>query len=434
MSYIAINEQDLQKMLKSIGIAFPQEVFSSIPEELRYDTLLPIDGPLDEESLRRRFAFTPSKAVFAGGGIYRHHIPAVVDSLSSRQEFVTAYTPYQPEVSQGTLQSIFEYQSMMADLTGMDVSNASMYDGATSLAEAALMALRGKGIRRVLVARSMQPSYRRVLKTYLASISDVKVEEIPFEPSTGQIDLTALEGAIAADCAFFIQNPNYFGVIEPMQRVAGIASPRAGFWGITVTEALTLGLFDAPGIYRPDVVIGEAQSFGNPANAGGPLLGFFCTRKEHVRRMPGRIVGLTKDSEGRQAFCLTLATREQHIRREKATSNICTNEGLCALRAAIHLSAMGPEGLREAALQCAAGARHLMALLAAKGIRSLLSGPVFHEFVVPIEEAKRAALDAERIVPGIPITGDYPELENAVLVTVTEMNTMEECRCLAERM
>jgi glycine dehydrogenase subunit 1 len=434
MSYITITEQDLQKMLKAIGISFPQEVFSSIPDELRYDSLLPIEGPLDEESVRREFAFTPSKAVFAGGGIYSHHIPAVVDSLSSRQEFVTAYTPYQPELSQGTLQSIFEYQSMMAGLTGMDVSNASMYDGATSLAEAALMALRGKGIRRILVTRATQPSYRRVLRTYLASMADVKIEEAPFDPSTGQIDLKALEGTVTDDCAFFIQNPNYFGVMEPIERVAGIVSQRAGFWGITVTEALTLGIFNAPGTYRPDVVVGEAQSFGNPPSAGGPLLGFFCTRKEHVRRMPGRIVGLTKDSEGSQAFCLTLATREQHIRREKATSNICTNEGLCALRAAIHLSAMGPEGLRSAALQCAGGARYLMTLLAAKGIQPLFSGPVFHEFVIPIEEAKRRVLDAEGIVPGIPLAGDYPELGNAVLVAVTEMNTMEECRCLAERM
>lgn len=433
MSYVTINEQDLLKMLKSIGIAVPQEIFSSIPPELRYDTLLPIEGPLDEESIRREFTFGPSKAVFAGGGIYRHHIPAVVDSLSSRQEFTTSYTPYQPEESQGTLQSIFEYQSMMAGLTGMDVCNASMYDGATSLAEAALMALRGRGIRRILVTRSTQPSYRKVLRTYLAPSRDVLIEEIPFDPSTGQTDLRALEAAVGEDCAFFIQNPNYFGVIEPMEKVAGLASPRAGFWGVTITEALSLGLFDAPGSYKPDVVVGEAQSFGNPANAGGPLLGFFCTRKEHVRRMPGRVVGLTKDSEGRQAFCLTLATREQHIRREKATSNICTNQGLCGLRAAIYLSALGPEGLRAAALQCAAGARYLMDLLKDKGVRPQFSGPVFHEFVIPLDAGKRKELEAEGIVAGIPISDDYPELENAVLATVTEVNTKEECQCLAER-
>ncbi len=357
MSYVPLNEEDLGKILSTIGIRNPEAVFSSIPDALRYGSVLPIEGPLDEESLRREFAFHSSKAVFAGGGIYRHHIPALVDALASRQEFYTAYTPYQPEISQGTLQSIFEYQSMMAGLTGMDVSNASMYDGATSLAEAALMALRGKGIRRILVTRATQPSYRHVLGTYLTHIEEARIQEIPFDRATGRVDLEALEAMTGSDCAVFVQSPNYFGIIEPLEEIASIASSRAGFWGIVVTEALSLAALKPPGAFNPDVVVGEAQSFGNPPNAGGPLLGFFCTRKEHVRRMPGRITGLTKDKQGRQAFCLTLATREQHIRREKATSNICSNEGLCALKAALYLSAMGPHGLKTAALQCEAGAR-----------------------------------------------------------------------------
>lgn len=434
MSYVSHNGEELRRILKAIGITSPDEVFATIPQALRCRSPLAVDGPNDEESLRRDLAFHPSRMVFAGGGIYRHHIPAVVDALASRQEFSTAYTPYQPEISQGTLQAVFEYQSMMAGLTGMEVSNASMYDGATALAEAALMALRVKGIRRIAVNRAMQPSYRSVLGTYLAHAHQDEVLEIPFDPSTGQVDLRALEESAGPDTAFFIQSPNYFGVIEPMERVAEIVSQKPGFWGIVVTEALSLGILKSPGKFAPDVVVGEAQSFGNPANAGGPLLGFLCLRKEHVRRMPGRVAGLSKDSEGRQAFCLTLSTREQHIRREKATSNICTNQGLCALRAAIYLSALGPQGLRDAALQCAAGARYLMGLLRGKGIAPLFSGPVFNEFVIPMDEEKMAGLQNEGIVPGISIAGQYPELPRAVLTTVTEMNTQEECRCLAESM
>jgi glycine dehydrogenase subunit 1 len=433
MSYVPLNEGDIRRMTEVIGIGQPEDVFSPIPGGLKYEGLLPIEGPLDEESLLREFSLVPSKAVFAGGGIYRHHIPAVVDALVSRQEFYTAYTPYQPEISQGTLQAIFEYQSMMAALTGMEVSNASMYDGATSLAEGALMALRGKGIRRILVARSTHPAYRKVMRTYLSRIEGVSVEEMPFDRGTGQVDLDALAGAMDKDAAFFIQNPNFFGVIEPMDQVAGIASQKAGFWGIVVAEAMSLGLLQPPGVFQPDVVVGEAQSFGNPANAGGPLLGFFCTRREHVRRMPGRLVGLSRDESGRTAFCLTLSTREQHIRREKATSNICSNQGLCALRAAVYLGAMGPGGLREMSLQCAAGAGYLTSLLGEKGIPPVFTGPVFHEIVIPMTGEKRKALEKEGIVPGIPLSREYPELGETVLVAVTEMNTKEECRWLAEK-
>jgi glycine dehydrogenase subunit 1 len=431
MSYVPHGEDDIRRLTETIGLAAPEDVFSPIPGAFIREGLLPIDGPLDEESLKREFSLSPSKAVFAGGGVYRHHIPAVVDAIASRQEFYTSYTPYQPEISQGTLQAMFEYQSMMASLTGMEVSNASMYDGATALAEAALMALRVKGITRILVTRATHPAYRKVLATYLTHADGVSVEEIPYDRATGQVDLGALESAVGKDAALFIQSPNYFGVIEPMDRIAMAVSGKAGFWGVVVAEALSLGLLHAPGSYGPDVVVGEAQSFGNPANAGGPLLGFFCAKKEHVRRMPGRIVGLSKDHEGRTAFCLTLSTREQHIRREKATSNICSNEGLCALRACLYLSAMGPGGLRGAALQCAAGAGYLTSLLGEKGVAPVFSGPAFHEIVIPLAGEKRKALEKEGLVPGIPLLRDYPELGEAVLATVTEMNTKEECQWLA---
>lgn len=432
MSYLSLTKEGVTKILDTIGIDTPQEVFSSIPEALRYEGSLDIPGPIDEESLRSDISCKPSEVVFAGGGIYHHHIPALVDAIASRQEFLTAYTPYQPEISQGTLQAIFEYQSMMASLTGMDISNASMYDGATALAEAALMASKIKGIRRILVSRSTHPAYRRVLRTYLQHNHNIEVAEIPFDPATGRLDLKTFKDMAGSDCAVFVQQPNYFGVIEPMEEIAGEAS-RCGFWGMVITDAVSLGILKNPGVYNPDVVIGEAQSFGNPPSAGGPLLGFFCVKKNHVRRMPGRVIGLSKDSGGRQAFCLTLATREQHIRREKATSNICSNQGLCALRAALYLSAMGPAGLRRTASQCASGARHLVKLLKDKGVHQVFSASVFHEFVIPMDPEKFTSLVKIGIIPGIPIRDHYPELGDACLVSVTEMNTKEDCRCLTEK-
>jgi len=429
MSYLTLNPEGLQKVLETIGIENPEDVYSGIPETLLSSKDLDIPGPLDEEAVRSRFTFDSSNVVFAGGGVYRHHIPSIVNALSSRQEFYTAYTPYQPEISQGTLQAIFEYQSMLSGLTGMYASNASMYDGATALAEAALMAVRKKKVRRILYTRTINPSYRAVMMTYLRHIPDLELTEIPYDPLTGRADTDVLKEKTTGDAALFIQQPNFFGIIEPMEEIASIAQD-AGFFGIAVSEAMSLGLLSPPGAYGPDVVVGDAQSFGNPVSAGGPLLGFLCTSKTHIRNMPGRIAGLTRDTSGRESFCLTLSTREQHIRREKATSNICTNQGLCALRAAIYLSAMGPEGLRKAATQCASGARHLMKGMEERGITPIFNGPVFNEFVVKMEETKQTAMIADGIVPGIPISRHYPEISDGLLVTVTEMNTKEDCACL----
>jgi glycine dehydrogenase subunit 1 len=431
MSFLPTSEQDRQELLAAIGIEDEDELFSSIPAQVRFQGTLKVGGPMDELSIRRYFAVCPSRAVFAGGGIYRHYIPSIVETIASRQEFLTAYTPYQPEISQGTLQALFEFQSMMASLTGMDASNASLYDGATALAEAAIMAVRAHDIRRIVVTRSTHPAYRGVLKTYFRYNPAIEIIEAPFDPQTGQVDCVALEKLLSPDAAFFIQQPNFFGVIEPLDRISRIAG-KAPFWGVVVSEAVSLGLLKPPGSFGCDVVAGEAQSFGNPANAGGPLLGFFCTRKKHVRRMPGRIVGLTRDHSGKRAFCLTLATREQHIRREKATSNICTNEGLCAIRAAVYLSAIGPAGLREIAIQCASGARALMAALREKGIKPVFSSQVFHEFVVGMNEHTRKRLVENGIVPGIPIGSLYPEITDGLLMTVSEINTNEDIRCLIE--
>lgn len=432
MSYVPHSLADRAQMLEAIGIQDEDELFACIPEALRLTQRLKVPGPLDEETLRRLPEGTQSRVCFAGGGVYCHHIPAVVDALASRQEFTTAYTPYQPEISQGTLQSIFEYQSMLADLTGMYAANASLYDAATALAEAAMMAVRAKGVKRVLISRSTNPRYRAVLKTYLAH-AGVTLQEVPFDMASGQIERLSLERMLGEDAALFIQNPNFFGVLEPLEAIADLAQQTA-FWGICVSEAVTLGLLKRPGAYGPDVVFGEAQSFGNPPNGGGPLLGFFCTRQEHIRRMPGRIVGLTKDAAGHPAFCLTLATREQHIRREKATSNICTNEGLCALRAAIYLSAVGPRGLRAVASQCVAGAHQLAGMLKTRGYAPIFTGPYFHEFVIRMDIKQRRALEEAAIAPGVPIEFYYPEIKDGLLVTVTEMNTREDYKCLLERL
>jgi glycine dehydrogenase subunit 1 len=432
MSFVPHSIEERALMLRTLGISDEDELFSTIPGDLRLSQRLKIPGPLDEETIKRIPQGNIARVIFAGGGIYRHHIPAVVDMLASRQEIYTAYTPYQPEISQGTLQTIFEYQSMMASLTGMDVANASMYDGATAFAEAVLMGLRAKDVKRVLITRAMNPAYRAVLKTYMANF-DITIEEIPFDAGSGQTDLSAMKGSSGPDSALFIQNPNFFGIIEPMDRVAGIAKDTA-FWGIVTGDAVSLGLLRKPGEWRCDIVAGEAQSFGNPTSGGGPLLGFLCTRRENVRRMPGRIVGLTRDSRRNPAFCLTLSTREQHIRREKATSNICSNQALCATRAAMYLAAMGPDGLRKAAVQSARGARLLADMLAKKGYAPLFSAPFFNEFVIRMDSKKVLELENAEIVPGIQIQNLYREIPDAVLVTVTEANTKEEMRCLNENL
>jgi glycine dehydrogenase subunit 1 len=433
MPFLPTNATDKDELLRAIGIADEEDLFSIIPQKARLKGPLNIDGPLDEQTLRRFFTTPPSPIVFAGGGIYRHYIPSIVDSMASRQEFLTSYTPYQPEISQGTLHVLFEFQSMMASLTGMEVSNASMYDGATALAEAALMAIRSRNIRRIVVTRATNPAYRDVLRTYLQHDAEVEIVEAPFDPKTGKVDCTALQGLLNKDSAFFIQQPNYFGVIEPMDEVALIVK-NASFWGVAVSEAVSLGLLKKPGSFGCDVVIGEAQSFGNATSAGGPLLGFLCAKKEHVRKMPGRIVGLTKDGTGKMAYCLTLSTREQHIRREKATSNICTNQGLCTLKAAVYLSAIGPQGLRNIAIQCASGARTLISALSKVGMEPVFSAPVFNEFAVRMDKDTRGHLEMNGIVSGVPIDYHYPEITDGLLMTVTEMNTNEDIGCLIENL
>jgi glycine dehydrogenase subunit 1 len=371
---------------------------------------------------------------FLGGGSYDHFIPAVVDFVSSRSEFYTSYTPYQAEASQGNLQATFEYQTLITQLTGMDVSNASMYDGATAATEAVLMSLGATGRRgRVVAAASVHPEYRQVLRTYLANLG---VELVTVGTPKGTVKPGELAAAVNADTAsVLIQQPNFFGCLEEVRALGQIAHD-AGALFVTAVDPVSLGLLARPGDYGADIVVAEGQSLGSPMAFGGPYLGIMACREGLVRRMPGRIVGQTVDRRGKRCFVLTLQTREQHIRREKATSNICTNQGLYALRACVYLAAMGPQGLREVATLCLNKARYAAKqLTTGTRLRLAFDRPTFKEFVVRdtqgrVEQLLAAAVDSG-ILAGISLARWYPELADCFLVTVTEKRTKEEIDRLA---
>lgn len=418
-------------MLKTIGVEGICDLFATIPEPLRFRRPLDLPPPLSEIELRnhlrtlsRANAHGEDWSVFLGGGCYSHYIPSAVPALLSRGEFLTAYTPYQAEVSQGTLQSIFEYQTMVAEILGMEVANASHYDGSTGTAEGALMALNLTGRKKVLVSRSVHPEYREVLQTYLQG-REATIEEIPWA-ADGTIDRTKLP--IGPDTACVIAGlPNFFGIVEDLTDIARRVHQEGGLLITSSPEPLAFGLFKTPGEMDVDIAVAEGQSFGNTMSFGGPSLGFFATKKAYVRSMPGRLVGETVDQEGRRGFVLTLATREQHIRRERATSNICTNVALCALAAAITLSLLGKAGFQKLAqinLDRAYDLGERLASLA--GIRPLFSGTTFNEFVVrlPVDPAKLVQrLLKEKIIAGLPLKRWYPELSDGLLISLTEMNT-----------
>lgn len=429
-------------MIETIGVSDLDSLFSSIPKELRLTRSLDLPPALSELEIRNHLRETSRKnahgeewSMFLGGGCYSHYIPSAVSYLISRGEFLTAYTPYQPEVSQGTLQAIFEYQTMMCEILGMEVANASQYDGSTATAEAVRLALSSTGRNRVLVARSLHPEYRAVLHTYLKN-DGATVEEIPFTPE-GTIHRAALDKMIGPDVACVVAaTPNFFGVVEDLTDVAEKIHTAEGLFITSTAEPLSLGLFRSPGEMGADIAVAEGQSFGNTMSFGGPGLGVFAAKKAFVRSMPGRLVGETVDAEGRRGFVLTLATREQHIRRERATSNICTNVSLCALAATITLALWGRSGIRELARINYEQAENLKERL--KGIPGVslpFSGTTFNEFVIqtklPPDDLVRALL-AERVIPGIPISKPYPEIERGLLVCVTEMNTEEHLERLIE--
>jgi glycine dehydrogenase subunit 1 len=421
-------------MLDAIGAKSVADLFRSIPEPLRLKRPLDVEPALDEIALlaeARRLAARNAvdHQPFAGAGCYPHHIPPAVDQLLLRGEFFTAYTPYQPEISQGTLQALFEWQTYCCLLTGLDVANASMYDGATATAEAALMATRITGRKKLVVSAAVHPEYRKVLRSYLRSTHD-EIVTVPFGDD-GRTDLVALAAAVdGATAAVVIGYPNFLGVVDALPEAAAIAKRAGALTVATTTEGVAFGLLQPPGALGADVATGSFQSFGNPMTFGGPAPGFFVTRDAHVRAMPGRLCGATLDKHGRRGFVLTLSTREQHIRREKATSNICTNSGLTALAATIHLTLLGKQGLAQLARLNHGRLRTLRDALAKVGVKPAFSGPVFNEqgFDVGDAEAVLARLAKKGIVAGAPLARwypDHPKAKGTLLCVATELHTPE---------
>jgi glycine dehydrogenase subunit 1 len=426
MRYIGIDPDSRDMMLKTIGVSSIDELFSDLPASVKMNEIKGLPDPLSEMELFSRMKNIESEnrspVIFAGGGCYSHYIPSAVDRLASRSEFFTAYTPYQPEVSQGTLTAIFEYQTMISDLTGMDISNAGMYDGATALAESVFMASRSSGRNHVLISRAVHPAYREVLRTY-AWASDITLTEIPCIGGLTSLDECA-SGITPDTSAVVIQFPNYFGTLEDISSFSEMLHGKGIFLIVVVNEPLALALLKPPGSCGADIVCGEASSFGNPLAFGGPMLGFIAAREQFLRKMPGRLVGRTVDADGKTAYALTLQTREQHIRREKATSNICSNEALVALRAVIYLSYMGPR-LKELAELNHSLASYMMKKLSDKGFETVFDRPFFNEFIVKYHDAEnlRIRLRENGYLAGINLGDHYPELKDCLLLCATEMNT-----------
>jgi glycine dehydrogenase subunit 1 len=440
MRYIPNTEADRRRMLEAIGVGAIGELFADIPEALRLTRPLKIPPALAEtdavkrlRALAGRNADTERYNSFLGAGCYDHFSPAIISHLVLRGEFLTAYTPYQPEISQGTLQALFEYQTLVCQLTGMDVSNASMYEGASATAEAILMAHRITGRNEVVVARAVHPEYRQVARTYTAQVGLV-FREAAFTEA-GATDLEAATHACGPQTAcLVVQSPNFFGGVEDLAPLAEAAHAVGALCLVVVAEPIALGLLKSPGECGADLVSGEGQGLGPGLNYGGPALGFLATRDQYVRHLPGRLVGQTVDREGRTGYVLTLATREQHIRREKATSNICTAESLIALMASIYLVSMGPQGLREVALQNLRKAAYAKARLAkVPGCGLRFRGPTFNEFVVRTQKkpaALLAKLRKQQILGGLELGRFYPDLADCLLVCVTEQKTRADIDAL----
>ncbi len=434
MRYIPHTAADVSAMLEAVGLRDVDDLVAHVPASLRATAALDVAAGLGEAEVGARLGALAARnsagsdlLCFAGAGSYPHFIPAVVDHVILRSEFATAYTPYQPEVSQGTLQATFEFQTLIASLLGLDVANASLYDGSTATAEGVLMVKRLlPKSERVLLASSLPPEYRAVVRTYLEGLSGLECEEVPYG-ADGRIDRAALDRMMRPTPAgVFVGYPNFFGVIEDLGAIAERVHA-AGSLLVSVTpEAMSLGLLKAPGALGADIALGEGQSFGIPMSYGGPYLGLFATREKYVRNMPGRLVGETVDGDGRRGYVLTLATREQHIRRERATSNICTNQGLCALAATVFLALAGRRGLRDIADRNARRARVVLARLREKlGAELVFSAPFFNEVAVRLSDARRRherAL-ARGVLAGVPLGTWYDDLDDVLLVCATEIHS-----------
>jgi glycine dehydrogenase subunit 1 len=439
MRYIPNAEKDWDSMLSVIGYRRLEDLSSILPEGLRLRRPLDLPSPLSEMELVEQLRLLSEKGKegkswvsFLGAGAYHHFIPAVVDHILRRSEFYTAYTPYQPEISQGTLQAIFEFQTLICQLTGMDVANASVYDGASAVAEAVLMAQRLKGRKRFLISRAVHPDSQRVTQTYTHPLG-LCLERVAYAPD-GTTDLKALEKAASGDVsAVVLQQPNFFGSLEDVEKAAGIAHSHGALLIVATQEPLSLALLQAPGLLGADIAVGEGQSFGNGLNFGGPYVGFFAAKETYLRAMPGRLVGETLDREGRRGFVLAVATREQHIRREKATSNICTNQALCALASLVYMTTFGKKGLRELAEMNLSKAEYAKKRLTTAGSLRF-PAPTFNEFVLTLKDDPALVLSDllnEGLIGGLALNKFFPEMAHEILVCVTERNSREEIDRLA---
>lgn len=438
-SYLPHTPEDRQAMLATVGAPSVEALFADLPEQVRLDRALALPAAMPEAVLTKHLGAlakanksTNELICFLGAGAYDHLIPSVVDHVIRRSEFYTAYTQYQPEISQGYLQALWEYQSMICELTGMPVANASMYDGATAVAEAAMMACAASGRQQVVVAATMHPHYRAVLATY-AMDKSIQVETAAY--TDGALEAGTLSSLLTDKTAtILVQYPNFFGCVEDVRALAEAAHAK-GALVIVAADPVALGVLEAPGVLGADIVVGEGQSLGLPMAFGGPYLGFFAATEKLMRKMPGRIVGQTVDNRGNRGFVLTLQAREQHIRREKATSNICSNEALCALTAAVYLAAVGKHGFRKIAEQCLQKAHYAQRTLAGvKGCEIVFGKPFFQEFVVRFNKpvgVVNAVLAEQGILGGLDLGGYYPELAGCALLCVTEKRTKTEIDQLA---
>ncbi len=435
MRYLPKSDAERAAMLREIGASSIDDLFAIIPEEYRLSRDLKIPRQMGEQEIVDHFKAAAAKnangyASFLGAGVYRHYRPVIIDTIVQRGEFLTSYTPYQAEITQGTLQAIFEFQTMICELTGMDIANASMYDGSTACAEAAMMAMRVTGRDGVVVARTVHPEYREVMHTYAQhreAASGHTTQEVGYG-ADGRVDLAALEAAVTEETAcVLVQSPNFFGVIEDIAAIAEIAHKKGALLAVSIAEAISLGIVRPP--VEADIVTMEAQSYGVAPSYGGPFCGVIAAKEKYVRQMPGRLVGETRDKQGRRGFVLTLSTREQHIRREKATSNICTNQALVALMATVYMTVYGKEGMKELALQNLAKADYAAKTLRNAGKLLFAGSPRFNEFVLETEEtpeALQARLLEEKIIGGVALRRWYPELGIATLWCATELTTREQ--------
>jgi glycine dehydrogenase subunit 1 len=439
--YLPMTEEDKQVMLETIGVNSVEELFSDIPETVRFQGEYNIKPAKPETALMKELMQMSEKNAdlkkytnFLGAGVYDHYQPIIVDHVISRSEFYTAYTPYQPEISQGELQAIFEFQTMICELTGMDVANASMYDGGTAIAEAAMLSAGHTRRKKVLVSSALHPETKEVVKTY-AKGQYIQVIEVPHQ--NGVTDVEALKELMTDEiAAVIVQYPNFFGRIEPMKELEPIIHEKNALFVVS-SNPLSLGALTPPGKFGADIVAGDAQPFGIPAGFGGPHCGYFTVTNKLMRKVPGRLIGQTVDDQGRRGFVLTLQAREQHIRRDKATSNICSNQALLALAAAVAMTALGKKGVNEMAVANIQKANYAKNLFKESGFTVALDGPSFNEFVVqlnkPIKQINQDLLK-KGIIGGYDLGRDFPELENHMLIAVTELRTKEEIDTLVKEL